>query len=118
MPNEYNRNLIPRAKEMRSDMTPQEQHLWFGVLRNYPVRFRRQSVIYHYIADFYCDKAKLVIEVDGAQHLEADAMEYDRIRTLTLNQIEIAVMRFTNDDIDHRFESVRKTIDQAVRERL
>jgi len=103
---------------MRSSMTPQEQHLWFGFLRNYPVRFRRQAVIYHYIADFYCDKAKLVIEVDGTQHLKPDAMEYDHIRTLTLNQIDIAVMRFTNDDIDYRFESARKIIDQAVQERL
>ena len=118
MPNEYNRNLIPRAKEMRSSMTPQEQHLWFGFLRNYPVHFRRPSVIYHYIADFYCDKAKLVIEVDGAQHLKPDALEYDRIRTLTLNQIEITVMRFTNDDVDHRFALVKDMIDQAVKERL
>ena len=119
MPNEYNRNLIPRAKEMRENMTSQEQHLWFGFLRNSPVRFRRQSVIYHYIADFYCDKAKLVIEVDGAQHSSRpDAMEYDHIRTLTLNQIDITVMRFTNDDIDHRFAYVRKTIDRAVQERL
>jgi very-short-patch-repair endonuclease len=118
MPNEYNRNLIPRAQEMRDNMTPQEPHLWFGFLRNYPVRFRRQSVIYHYIADFYCDKAKLVIEVDGAQHLEPGLMEYDHIRTLTLNQIEITVLRFTNDDIDRRFSQVREKIDQTVKERL
>jgi len=73
MPHEYNRDLIPRAQEMRGSMTPQEQHLWFGFLRSYPVRFKRQAVIYHYIADFYCDKAKLVIEVDGAQHAKPDA---------------------------------------------
>jgi len=114
----YNGNLIPRAKEMRANMTPQEQHLWFGFLRQYPVRFRRQYVIYHYIADFYCDKAKLVIEVDGAQHLKPDAMEYDNIRTVTLNQLDLAVMRFTNDDIDHRFATVRKTIDQYIKEKL
>ena len=58
MPQEYNRNLIARAQEMRSSMTPQEEHLWFGFLRNYPVRFRRQAVIYHYIADFHCSKAR------------------------------------------------------------
>ena len=103
---------------MRANMTPQEQHLWFGFLRSYPVRFRRQSVIYHYIADFYCDKAKLVIEVDGTQHLKPDAIEYDHIRTLTFNQIAITVMRFTNDDIDRRFDLARKMIDQAVKERL
>jgi len=118
MPHEYNRNLIPRTKEMRNSMTPQEQHLWFGFLRSYPVRFRRQSVIYHYIADFYCDKAKLVVEVDGSQHLKPDVLEYDHIRTLTLNQIEITVLRFTNDDVDYRYDYVRKTIDQAIQQRL
>ena len=44
MPHEYNHDLILRAQEMRSSMTPQEEHLWFGFLRNYPVRFRRQAV--------------------------------------------------------------------------
>ena len=118
MPQEYNGNLIPRAKQMRCNMTPQEQHLWYGLLSRYPVRFRRQAVIYHYIADFYCDRAKLVIEVDGAQHMKPNAMEYDQIRTETLNQIEIVVMRFTNDDVDHRFDFVRKTIDQYITEKL
>ena len=99
-------------------MTPQEQRLWFGFLRQYPIRFRRQSVIYNYIADFYCDKAKLVIEVDGAQHLRPDAVEYDQIRTETLEQLDLLVLRFFNDEVEHHFDSVRKKIDQAVRERL
>jgi len=118
MPQEYNGDLIPRAKQMRRNMTAQEQHLWYGLLSGYPVRFRRQAVIYHYIADFYCDKAKLVIEVDGAQHLKPDAIEYDHIRTLTLNQIDITIIRFTNNDIDHRFDFVRKMIDQYIKDKL
>jgi len=118
VPQEYNGDLIPRAKQMRRNMTPREQHLWYGFLSGYPVRFRRQAVIYHYIADFYCDKAKLVIEVDGMQHMKPDAMEYDKIRTQTFNQIDITVMRFTNDDVDHRFDYVRKTIDQYIKAKL
>jgi len=118
MPNEYNRNLIPRAKEMREAMTPQERRLWFGFLRGYPARFKRQAVIYHYIADFYCHAARLVIEVDGIQHQLADALEYDRIRTETLEQLELLVLRFTNDEIEHNFDFVRKKIDQTVKERL
>ena len=118
MPQEYNRDLIPRAQEMRSGMTPQEQHLWFGFLRSYPVRFRRQSVIYHYIADFYCSKARLVIEVDGGQHLNPDAVEYDRIRTETFEQLDLLVLRFTNDEVEQQFDLVKKRIDQTTKERL
>ena len=62
---EYNGDLIPRAQEMRKNMTPQEQHLWYGFLCQYPVRFQRQKTIYHYIADFYCEKARLIVELDG-----------------------------------------------------
>ena len=118
MPHEYNRNLIPRAREMRDNMTPQEQHLWFGFLRGYPLHFRRQAVIYHYIADFYCHAAKLVIEIDGRQHQKADAKEYDQIRTETLEQLGLTVLRFTNDEVDRCFDHVRKSIDQAVKQRL
>jgi len=118
MPQEYNRDLIPRAQEMRNDMTPQEQHLWFGFLRNYPVRFRRQSVIHHYIADFYCSKARLVIEVDGSQHLKPDVKEYDEIRTKTLEQLDLLVLRFTNDEVEKQFDLVREKIDQTVKQRF
>ena len=49
MPLEYNKELIPRAKELRKNMTRQESHLWYDYLRHYPVRFQRQKTIYHYI---------------------------------------------------------------------
>ncbi len=65
---EYNKKLIPRAKELRKNMTKQENHLWYDFLRIYPVRFQRQKTIDNYIADFYCHKAKLIIELDGSQH--------------------------------------------------
>jgi len=115
---EYNKALVPRAQKMRRDMTPQERRLWHDFLRDYPLRFRRQSVIYHYIADFYCDKAKLVIEVDGNQHTQPDAQEYDQIRTLTLEGIELTVLRFTNAQVDNHFAQVCETIEQAIRKRV
>jgi len=115
---EYNKTLVPRAQNMRRDMTPQERHLWYDFLRNHPLRFRRQSVIYHYIADFYCDKAKLVIEVDGSQHTMPDAREYDQIRTLTLEGIELTVLRFTNAEVDSSFAQVCAKIEQTVQKRL
>jgi len=114
---EYNKNLVPRAKEMRRGLTPQERRLWYDFLRNHPLRFRRQSVIYHYIVDFYCDRAKLVIEIDGSQHAQPDAREYDRIRTLTLESIELMVLRFTNAEVENDFAYVCEEIEQTVRGR-
>ena len=68
---EYNRENIPLAKALRKNMTPWERKLWYQFLRSYPVRFQRQKAIGNYIADFYCAKAGLVIELDGSQHYEA-----------------------------------------------
>jgi len=103
---EYNRELIPRAKELRKNMTPQEKRLWYGYLQRYPVRFQRQKAIDQYIADFYCAKAGLVIEVDGTQHMENDALVYDQIRTNTLESMGLAVVRFSNIEIDRALSAV------------
>ena len=62
---EYNKSNIPLAKALRKNMTPWERKLWYDFLRNYPVRFQRQKAIDNYIADFYCAKARLIIELDG-----------------------------------------------------
>ena len=62
---EYNKANIPLAKTLRKNMTPWERKLWYEFLRNYPIRCQRQKAIGNYIADFYCAKAKLVIELDG-----------------------------------------------------
>ena len=63
-------------------------------------------------------KAKLVIEVDGGQHYEKDAMEYDEFRTKIINLYGIEVLRFLNSDIDKNFEGVCTLIDKTVKERL
>ena len=62
-------------------MTPWERKLWFDFLRNYPVRFQRQKAIDNYIADFYCAKARLVIELDGGGHYSEEQAEKDASRT-------------------------------------
>ena len=62
-------------------MTPWERKLWFDFLRNYPVRFQRQKAIDNYIADFYCAKARLVIELDGGGHYSEEQAEKVAIRT-------------------------------------
>ncbi|MCR5782105.1 MAG: endonuclease domain-containing protein [Clostridia bacterium] len=114
----YNPELIPRAKDLRKNATPQENHLWYDFLRKYPVRFQRQKTIDTYIADFYCHAAKLVIELDGPQHLEPKAVEYDKRRTAILESYGLEVLRFTNDDIETQFQTVCNLIDRYVRRRL
>ena len=60
--------MLPQARALRRNMTPQEAKLWYQFLRNYPVKIYKQRIIESFIVDFYCSKAQLVIEVDGAQH--------------------------------------------------
>lgn len=114
----YNKNLIPQARILRKNMTKQETQLWYNFLRAYPVRVQRQKVIDSYIADFYCHKAKLVIELDGNQHFTEDGLEYDKIRTNCLNAYGLEVLRFSNYDIDKNFESVCMKIDQVISNKL
>jgi very-short-patch-repair endonuclease len=67
--------------------------------------------------DFYCHQANLAIELDGSQHYSEESMEYDRVRTATLEECGIAVLRFTNRDIDDNFEGVCQVIEHKVEER-
>ena len=115
---EYNKANIPLAKALRKNMTPWERKLWYEFLRNYPVRFQRQKAIGNYIADFYCAKARLVIELDGGGHYTPEQAEKDRIRTDELETMHLTVLRICNLDIDRDFISVCGYIDAAVRNSL
>lgn len=114
----YNSKLKNSARELRKNMTPQEKHIWYNFLRTYPVKFYRQRPIAEYIADFYCSKAKLVIEIDGSQHYTSDGIEYDKARTEIINMYGVKVIRFSNYEIDHNFDYVCKKIDNTVKELL
>jgi len=115
---EYNRKNIPLAKELRSNMTKEEKHLWYDYLRDYPVRFQRQKAIGNYIADFYCAKARLVIEIDGSMHGTEENRQKDKERTEYLESVGLFVIRFTNEDIWKRFEGACLAIDEQVRKAL
>ena len=115
---ETDKNLNSAAKELRKNMTPGEKHLWYDFLKNYPVQFNRQKVIGNYITDFYCKKANLVIEIDGAQHFEHDNSEYDKARTDYLNSVGIEVIRFLNKDINYNFNNTCKYIDNIIKKRI
>ena len=114
----YNHKLIPRAKELRTNATRQENHLWYDFLNKYPVRFQRQKTIGCYIADFYCARVKLVIELDGSQHYTEEGMAHDAGRTATLETFGITVIRFSNAQIDKEFHAVCAEIDRIVKGRI
>ena len=111
---EYNQNLIKIAKKLRAEMTKQERHLWYDFLRYYPVKFYKQKVIGNYIVDFYSPAAKLAIEIDGNQHKIDEIYERDLLRTQVINKHGIKVIRFSNADIDHEFETVCELIKREI----
>ena len=95
-------------------MTPEEKHLWYDCLRDYPVRFLRQKVIGNYIVDFYCAKANLVIELDGSQHGHEEIERSDEKRTEYLNSLGLTVVRIPNYKINDDFLWVCRYIDELV----
>lgn len=114
--NYYSTKTKPFAQHLRKNATPEENHLWYDFLHDYPVRFRRQKQIGNYIVDFYCAKAKLAIELDGSQHYSEDGMAHDGERTEVLNRCGVEVLRFCNLDIKQNFEGVCFMIDKKVEE--
>ena len=112
-----NGELLERARELRKNMTEEEKKLWFGFLRKHSFRFRRQEIIGDYIVDFYCKDKKLVIEIDGAQHYEHEAAEYDRKRTEYLENLGIKVVRILNGQINKDFENACRYINEIIDKR-
>ncbi|MBE7535035.1 MAG: endonuclease domain-containing protein [Anaerolineales bacterium] len=106
-----------RAIELRKELTPAERKLW-AVIRNgqLGVNFRRQHAIGIYIPDFVCVEKKLIIELDGSQHLEQK--EYDEKRTKFLNSLGYKVIRFWNHDVMNNMDGVILTMLQALDEKL
>lgn len=101
-------STFENAKQLRNNLTTTENILWEHLskkkLNNY--RFRRQHPIGSFIADFYCHKAKLVIEIDGEYHFDENQNQNDKNRTHELNLLGIKVIRFKNDQVRYRIEEV------------
>ena len=110
--------LVDAARMLRKEMTPQEKHLWFGFLRHYPVKIYRQKIMNNFIVDFYCAKARLVIELDGSQHYTEDGLAHDSERTNILNALGLMIIRFPNTEIDNNFSSVCNKIDNIIKSRF
>lgn len=90
-----------RARQLRKRATPPEQLLWYSLrlLKPLGLHFRRQAPIGPYFPDFACHRSKIVVELDGSQHAEGAAVEYDMQRTAYLNSRGYRVLRFWNSDV-------------------
>ena len=110
----YRRDLKSRAQQLRHDATPPEQKLWFEFLSAHPEKFTRQKPLGRYVADFYCARRRLVIELDGDSHFTDTTERYDVMRTEQLATLGITVLRFTNLEVMQDFEAVCGRIEQAL----
>jgi very-short-patch-repair endonuclease len=107
----YNTKLKGYSRELRKNMTNAERLLWSKV-RKKQLRgnqFYRQRIIGNYIVDFYCPKAKLIIEIDGGQHYDNDGIKKDRIRDKYIKNQGLKVLRFSDRDI---FENLNGVIEK------
>ncbi len=100
--------LKERRRQLRRNQTDAERAFWARV-RNRQflgMRFFRQYSVGPYILDFYCPALKLAIELDGGQHNQTEAREYDAARSEFLHAHGIEVIRFWNDEILREIEGV------------
>ena len=102
----YNPKLIKNAQMLRKNMTKEERHLWYDFLKGLPVTENSQKVIGKYIADFYIASFKIVIELDGYRHFEDDGIIKDCNRDDYLKELGFKVLRYSNLDINQKFDEV------------
>ncbi|MBJ2176445.1 DUF559 domain-containing protein [Aureibaculum sp. A20] len=103
--------LENRRKALRNKSTSAEATLWKSLQKKQLKgrKFRRQHSINNYIVDFYCPSENLIIELDGAVHLDLAQQNYDEERTSTLEELGLVVIRFENKLV---FESLDMVLDE------
>ena len=107
--------IFENARELRNKLTPAEQTFWLRLKEQFPeYKFRRQHPISIYIADFYCHKLKLVIEIDGSIYDSTEAKINDEKRQGDLENLKLTVIRFTNEQIRSEVENVIKIISSVI----
>ncbi|RZN83630.1 MAG: DUF559 domain-containing protein [Winogradskyella sp.] len=115
MKNIHNRKYLEeRRKDLRSNLTSAEATLWKSLQKKQLKgrKFRRQHSIENYIVDFYCPSEKLIIELDGAVHLDFAQQNYDNERTLRLKELGFTVIRFENKAVFEYLDMVLEEIKQ------
>ena len=116
----YNAQLKNKVRQLRKNMTDSERVLW-SRLRSKQllgVQFYRQKPIGEYIVDFYAPKTKLVVEVDGSQHLEREQAEKDGYRDKYLSTVGLNVLRFNSREVIEETDAVVEVIYRTIEERL
>ena len=91
-------------------MTDEEKHLWYDFLKKLPVTVNRQKNIDNYIIDFFISSKGIAIEIDGRQHNIEENAEADKKRDAFLNSLKITVLRYSNEDINKRFNIICEDI--------
>ena len=116
----YGRFLKAPARTLRSNMTDAEQALWQRIRRKQirSAQFYRQKPLLCYIVDFYCPAAKLIIELDGSQHYEAEHQAKDEQRDEALANLGLLGLRFDNRQVLQEMEAVLEAIDETMGERM
>ncbi|MEW6242216.1 MAG: DUF559 domain-containing protein [Chloroflexota bacterium] len=110
--------IFGRAKQLHRDMTPAEAKLWSRLRahRMGGVHFRNQHAIGSYVVDFCAPRKKLIIELDGSQHLEQDA--YDAERTAFLRSKGYRVLRSWNNAVMNDIDSILKVVHDALNDQI
>lgn len=112
----YNQNLKLLARKHRNDSTKSEIKLWKELKGKQVLgyKFLRQKPIENYIVDFFCNKLKLAIELDGYSHNFEDVIIKDEKKELHLNNLGITVLRFNDDDVMNDINNVLLGIESYI----
>ncbi len=114
----YDPNLKEKARQLRRNLTDSETALW-SRLRNKQllgIQFYRQKPIGKHIVDFYSPRAKLVVEVDGSQHMQGNHSQKDRSRDEYLSSLGLKVLRFNSREVLKENDAVIEVILQTMTE--
>jgi very-short-patch-repair endonuclease len=104
----YDAHLKSKARQLRRNLTDSERTLWMRLRGKQlsGIQFYRQKPIVEYIVDFFAPKAKLVVEIDGSQHLETNHAKQDQKRDEYLNALGLMVLRFNSRETLAETEAV------------
>jgi very-short-patch-repair endonuclease len=115
----YNKKLMPLARQLRGSLTKSEACLWKYALRAKHLKgyqFRRQRPVLQYVADFFCKELKLIIEIDGITHDNKDSLAKDIRREECLVQAGFKIVRFTDDEVLNNIVGVISKLEVVISE--
>ena len=114
----YNKNLKQFSRDLRNNSTLSEILLWIKIknkqMRGY--QFLRQKPLDRYIADFYCQKLNLVLEVDGYSHYDKEAQENDQLRDSILQEYGLNILRIDDNEVKRDMNTVLRVIESYIDE--